>query len=92
MWNSVGFGAGVGPLNHTHRLEDMASKLDFLLGVSWFGGKTEAAPETGVWILALLLADYDLGQSPVFLEPIFLAVNGCNLRFLHGVVWGHLSK
>lgn len=55
--------------------------------VSWFGGKMEAALGTE----ARILADSGLGPAPVFLEPIFLAINGLNLRFLHGVVQGHLS-
>lgn len=58
---------------------------------AWFGGKVEAAQKTEVRILTLLLADNDLGQAPVILELVFLAINGLNLPgFLHRVVHSHL--
>lgn len=51
---------------------------------NWLGGKREAAHKTEVRILALPLADNDLGQAPILLEIISLPINGLNLlRFLH---------
>ena len=53
-----------------------------LLREAWFARNTEVALGPETWVLALPVAGYDLGQAPVFWEPVALAVNRLHVRIL----------